>query len=83
VLNVKVTQDFVEVIAENIERNLVQVTQHMSLFLGFKFGSLYCSSWGKSHVGAILILVEHDWMKWSRDKYNVQKYKELGFQVRV
>jgi len=28
---------------------------------------------GKSCVGAIVPLVEHDWLKWARGKYDTQR----------
>jgi len=32
---------------------------------------------------AILPLVEHDWLKWSRDKYNTERDNILGIEVMV
>jgi len=32
---------------------------------------------------AILPLIEHKWLKWSREKHNVKKYKILRFRVMV
>jgi len=38
----------------------------------------------QSCAGAILPLVEHNWLKWSHDKYNLQRRDNgLGFRLSV
>jgi len=43
----------------------------MTLFLGFKFDSVYFASRGESCAAPILPLVEHDWLKWPHDEYDI------------
>jgi len=37
----------------------------------------------KQWAGAILPLVEHDWLKWSHDEHHMQRENGLEFKVRV
>jgi len=36
-------------------------------------GSVYSASWGTTCAGTILPSFEHSWLKWSCDKYNMQR----------
>jgi len=36
----------------------------------------------KSFAGALLLLVENDWLKLSRDMYDAQRDNGLGFRIR-
>ena len=52
-------------------------------------GSVYSVSWGKTYAGTILPSFEHNWLKWSCDKYNTKRqfvgFKSLwlGFRIRA
>ena len=35
--------------------------------------SVYFASWGKLYAAAILLLTEHKWLKWSRNKHNLYR----------
>jgi len=47
-------------------------TKHLS--------SISCALWDKGCSGTILPSIEHNWLKWSCDKYNMQRENWLGFK---
>ena len=51
--------------------------KHELLFLRCKFGSAYFASWAKSSAVVILLLVEPDWLKWSK---TMRRTVELNLQ---
>ena len=47
----------------------------------YRKDSVYFASWSKIYVVAILPLIEHKWLKCSRDKHNTERHYVLRFRV--
>jgi len=58
---------------QNILNNLLPMLIQLLLNWILTFGGVYFASWIQNCAGVILPLVEHDWLKYSHDKYDAQR----------
>jgi len=70
-------------------RKILKHQLHLQLTLRNLPSNLYqkdsvdYASWGKCCTITVLPFIEHDWLKWSRDNYRIERGNTLGFRAVV